>query len=330
MTKKKKAVKKRSARAKTKKQKRTKSKSRRSRSNVQFVERPAISQIEAPPGFRAVSMSQGMLEFAQPLLDYVKQGIVKKPDDAMQLAIPLWNYSISVERGDRDVDKKEVVRQIATTLRMSSKEASEFFEMMIQRKEYLLPEEIQPTSPMTMFVRKEEHYLVSEFDYDSLTVSEEAYEPDDEDKELVELLHRMDDYIEVSTEYGEWENHYFKMEKKCLERFEQWLELKGVQEYSGEFPYNAGTYLDFIYRYMHEDEVTLKTVTAIYVEEFFVDHLLRKVMAEPHEYLTWPPALKLLYRFLKEIGYLERPERIIKLLDEIEPTFVQIVKERYS
>lgn len=330
MSRKRKNAQKRKAEAKTKKQKRTKSKSRRSKSHVQFIRRPAISELEAPPGFRPVSISQGMLEFAQPILDFVEKGIVKESNDALQLAIPLWNYSISLEEGDRRIDKKDVIKQIQSTLHMRSQDAADFFEKMIQRKEYLVPEEIQPADPMTMFIRKEEHYLVSEFPYDTLTVSEEIYEPTAEDKELVKLFDRMDEYIEEGAEYGEWEDHYFRMEEKCLERFEQWLEFKGVQEYSEAFPYNVETYLNFIYRYMHVDEITLKTVSPIYIEEFFVDHLLRKVTTEPHEYISWPPSLKLFYGFLKEIGYLEKPESVIRLLDVIEPAFVRIVRERYS
>ncbi len=74
----------------------------------------------------------------------------------------------------------------------------------------------------------------------------------------------------------------------------------------------------------------LKTVLPIYIEEFFVDHVLRKVIVEPHEYIKWPPALKLFYNCLYEIGYMENPERVIRLLDEIEPHFIGILRDRYS
>ena len=81
---------------------------------------------------------------------------------------------------------------------------------------------------------------------------------------------------------------------------------------------------------MHSDNINLKTVSSIYIEEFFIDHLLRKVLVEPHEYTEWPPALKLFYNFLYEIGYLERLEKIIKLLDGIEPNFIGVLRKRYS
>jgi len=330
--KKKKVITKRRVQTKVNKQKREKAKikSRRSASNIQFEERPAISAVDTPPGFRAVSMSQGLVEYAKPLMDYVEKGIIKDPNDAFQLALPLWNYDISLEQGNFKINKKDVIKQIIKALKLNAQDSAEFFDMMIQRKEHLFPKEIQPDNPMTVFIRQEEHYLISEFNYDSLNISEEIYIPANEDNELVQLLNQMDDYIDKGTEYDEWEDHYFEMEEKCKKRFENWLKFKEVEEYSEDFPFNIEIYLNFIYHYMHEDEINLKTVRPIYIKEFFTDHVLRKVMAEPHEYITWPPSVKLFYRFLKEIGYLERPEKVIKLLDEIEPVFVKILKARHS
>lgn len=120
------------------------------------------------------------------------------------------------------------------------------------------------------------------------------------------------------------------MEEKCKERYEKWLMFKGVKEYSVGFPFHIQTYLNFVYLYMHEDNICLKTVLPIYIEEFFIDHLLRKVMVEPQEYIEWSPAIKLLYNFLYEIGYIKSPEKIIKLLEGIEPYFIKILRDRYS
>ena len=140
----------------------------------------------------------------------------------------------------------------------------------------------------------------------------------------------MDHYIAKGVEYKEWEDHYFSMEEKCEDRFEKWLNIKGVGQYSEDFPSHIKVYLSFIYCYMHSDNINLKTVSSIYIEEFFVDHLLRKVMVEPNEYIEWPPALKLFYNFLYEIGYLENSEKIIKLLGRNEAPFIEILRKRYS
>ena len=327
---KKKSIAKRRTQAKTKKPKRSRIKSRRSTSGVQFVERPPISAVNTPPGFRAVSMSQGMMEYAQPLMDYVEKGTLKDPNDAFQLSMPLWNYDISLVQDGFKINKKDVIKQIEKTLKMNSQEAIEFFEMMIQRKGYLFPKEIQPEDPMIMFIRQEEHYLISKFDYNSLNISEETYIPSNEDKALVKFLNQMDAYITEGTDYDDWEDHFFKIEEKCKGRFENWLKFKGVKELVEDFVYNVEVWLNFIYRYVHEDTINLKTVTFIKIEEFFVDHVLRKVMVEPHEYITWPPALKLFYTFLREINYLDRPEKVIKFLNRIEPVFIKILKARYS
>jgi len=328
--KKKKVIAKRKAQTKLKKQMKAKIKPRRSVSNIDFMDRPAISAMDTPPGFRAVSMNQGMVEYAKPVMDYIEKDIVKDPNDALQLAMLLWNYDIHLERSDFKINKKDAIKQIEKTLKLNAQEAAEFCDMMVQRKEYLFPKEIQPDHPMTMFIRQDEHFFISEFNYDSLKISEEIFIPTNDDNELVQLLIQMDDYIAEGTGYDEWEDLYFEMEEKCKRRFENWLKFKGVKEYNKDFPYNVEIYLNFIYRYLHEDAINLKTVNPIYIEEFFVDHVLRKVLVEPHEYITWPPALKLFYSFLKEIGYLERPEKVIKLLDEIESVFVKILKARFS
>ena len=63
-------------------------------------------------------------------------------------------------------------------------------------------------------------------------------------------------------------------------------------------------------------------------EEFFIDYLLRKVMAKPPEYTQWPPALRLFYRFLSEKDYLDDPEPMMASLHAIEPDFIALVQQR--
>ena len=321
---------KRRAQAKVKKQKRAKLQSSKSAPNVQFIERPPLSEIDTPPGYRAVSTSQAMIEYAKPLLDFVEKGIAEDPNDIFQLSMLLWNYDISLKQGDLKINKNDIILQIEQVLKYNSQESAEIFEMMTERKQYLFPDKKQPDHPMTMFIRQEERCLISEFNYDSLDISEERYLQVDEDKEFIELLNQMDEFIFEGTDYGEWESHYFTLGKKCHERFANWLIYKGLKEFSEEFSYKVEVYMDFIYRYMHNDDIILKTVTSIYIEEFFTDYVLRKVVAKPHEYVEWSPALRLFYQFLKEIGYFNKPEKIIKCLDTIEPLFIKILQEHFS
>ncbi len=65
--KKRKAIEQRRAQAKGKKRRKPQTKSPRPKPKVQPMYRPALSDIEAPDGFRAVSMSQAMMEYTKPL-----------------------------------------------------------------------------------------------------------------------------------------------------------------------------------------------------------------------------------------------------------------------
>lgn len=298
--------------------------------SVRIQYQPTISEIEAPPGFRTVSMSQAMMLYARPVMEYLDKGVVSDPNEALGVATALWNHEITQRRPDPAIDDNTLIDLIATTLKMNDTEARDFFTMMLERKRYLLPAEIQPMSPLRMFVRKEKHYDVTGFDYESLNLSEEPYTPSDDDRELVRRIELVDKYIADDTDYGVWEDEYFKMQEHCKERFANWLEIKGAGVHSDGFPMHAGVYLNFIYAYMHDDYVDLKSVTFNYVEEFFADYLLRKVMLEPDEYVQSPPALKLFYRFLHDVRYLENPSRLVKLLDRMEPDFVAILQKRYS
>ena len=81
---------------------------------------------------------------------------------------------------------------------------------------------------------------------------------------------------------------------------------------------------------MHDDIVVLKTVYTVYFEEFLFDHVLRKVMMEPHEHVDWPPMLKLFYNFLCEKEYLEDSTSVIDAIDVLEPQFVTVLREKFD
>jgi hypothetical protein len=328
--KKRKAIEQRRAQAKGKKRRKPQAKSPRPKPKVQHMYRPALSDIEAPEGFRAVSMSQAMMEYTKPLLQYVKGDSFEELNEVMQLAMPIWNYSLQSSRPEHKEKKEAIINHIGKTLKMNEQESTELFEMMVHRKEYLIPQQIQPKIPQIMFVRKEEQFLIPEFDYGSLHLSEEDYTPDGEDKKLLQMLNKMDKYVVDGVAYDEWEDYYISFEEKCREGFEKWLACRGVKNYSEDFSGNITSYMDFIYRYIHEDVVILRSVQPVYVIEYFTDHLLRKVMVDPPEYIKWTPSLKLFYRYLHEIGYVDEPEKFIVMFDEIEPHFTEILRKRYS
>jgi len=332
MKKKKKRIAKRRTQAKTKKQQKAKVKNLKSKPGIQFIRRPALTEIKAPDGFRTVTMTQGMIEYAKPIMELAEKSNIKDPNDALQIAVSLWNFNIADApiKIDREKTKKDVIKLLGKLFKVDAQESTELVNMMLKRKGHLFPEDIQPDDPMTMFMRKEQHFLIPEFNFDAFKLSDESYTPDDKDKSLVKIIDQIDRYIANDVEYDEWEDFYFKLEDEAKERFQNWLVFKGAEEYSEDFSFYVGPYLNFIYRYMHEQSINLKTVLPIYIEEFFVDHILRKVVLEPLEYVRCVPSLKLFYKFLADIGYLEKPEKNIKLFDSIAPVFIAILKERYS
>jgi len=281
---------------------------------------------KAPKGFRPIPMIQAMMEFAEPIMEYVENGTVKDPNDALQIGTQIWNSTLPKVPVSQKKTRAEIVKQIHTTLKLETQEAEEFFDRMIERKEYLFPEEIQPQSPMTLFMRKEVDYLITKFDENQLEISEKPIPPDRKDQKLLNALRRMDEYIEEGAGYDEWEAHFFSMQETCRDRYYQWLKAKGVPDkYNSQFPFCVESYLNFIYQY---DEGELQDVSPSAIEEFFMAHLMRKVMVKPPEYTHWPPALRLFYTFLAEKGYLDDPEPMIELFDDIEPDFIELVKKR--
>ncbi|QTA92253.1 hypothetical protein [Desulfonema magnum] len=213
---------------------------------------------------------------------------------------------------------------------MDHESASDFFTKMIERRGYLFPSEVQQKNPLFKIMRKELQELTSDFSYDELIFAKEPVPPDTKDKNLVEMISQMDKYIIDEADYDDWEDHYFSMAEECRDRFNKWLIDKGLNLYSEDFPFYLETYLDFIYHYTHDDIVILKKVQPVYMEEFFANYLLRKMIVEPEEYIYWIPALKVFYTFLYEKGYLENPDPIIRLIDEIEPYFIKILKKKFG
>ena len=291
---------------------------------------PAISEIETPVGYRAVSISHAMMEYAKPVMEFVESGIVKDMNKALQIATDIWNYAIEMEQTNIRIYHEGILKAISTTLKMNGKESKEFFDFMIQRKKNLLYPDCHFGDSRTMFIKNDDHFLITEFDYNSLVISEELLLVDSEDKKFVEMLNRMDKYIQKDTDYEKWENFFFKLENTCKFRFEEWLFEKGVEKFKDEFVFYVEVFLNYTYRYGHDDNITLKSMTLECLEEFFYDHILRKVMLEPNEYVQLPPAIKVFYRFLSEKEYLKNSDAIERMIDEIEPKLLKILRKRFS
>jgi hypothetical protein len=103
-----------------------------------------------------------------------------------------------------------------------------------------------------------------------------------------------------------------------------------VEESSEELEWSPELLCNFVYGYLHEDAFVLKSIPPGYLAVFFSDFVLRKVVIEPHLYTYLPASIKLFYRFLWEKKYLDNPAPVISAIDEIEPHFIVILRERFG
>jgi hypothetical protein len=272
----------------------------RDASGPAVAERPGMPYLGAPEGFRSISFSQAIMEYGAPLVEQAKND--KAIDSALQLASMFWNYALSVRDGkvDRKIEK-EIVKGVKSVLGLNIEETQKLIQTMVERYHYLFPEDIQPKPPSPfMFIRKEVRHLIRPFDYDKLNISNQLIPSDTDDQDAIDKLIQLDTLVMDQADYKQFESLLTEVKDRCEERFRQWLIAKGLSEHAADFADCPFIFFDFVYGYMHDDVIVLKTVSDRYWMEFFEDFLIRKMMAAPAEYILWPPALKLFYRFLHE------------------------------
>ena len=326
-------VEKRRTKSKQRAQKKRKLRLLKSSSNqhVQVSSRPGLPHLGAPEGFRSIGMAQAMMEYAKPLME-LREGNQEDFEGPVQTAMLLWNYALSVEEGreNRKIEK-DILKAIMGSFGLDKAAARALFAKMTERRSHLFPPDIQPRGSPFMFIRKEVRHIIRTFDYDTLSgLSDKSIPADDKDQALVDRIKELDHHMRTGADYEEYEDLFFSLKDDCQGRFEKWLVDKGMKKDPWEFSSCLHTFLDFIYGYMHDDIVILKSIPDIYFVEFFEDFLLRKMMAEPNEYVYWPPALKLFYRFLHEKGYIESPAKIIEAIGKVEPYFIEVLRKQFS
>jgi hypothetical protein len=334
MKKNKKEIVKRQAKAKDKAKK--KRQLRLVKTQPRFVERPPIIEMEAPKGFIAISNSQAIMEYAKPLME-ANSADLDELNRKMELASSLWNLATSKQKNNPDEYAswmKKVTTGVRSVLNLDGEEIDRFIEEMVQRHINLFPEEIQPAPPsMFMYMRKDASYLIRPFDYSRIGFkAEKSIAPDEEDLRFIGKIKELDEHMRKGTNYDVYEELAISIENESAPLFKKWLLAKEFEDDPEEYIHCADIYITFIYRYMHDDLILLKSVPDEDLMEFFEDYLLRKVMCKPFEYLYWPPSLKLFYRFLGEKGYTSPSETadMIEALDAIEQHFLEILQERYQ
>ncbi len=297
--------------------------------------RPGITEMGAPEGFRAIGMAQAIMEFGKPLQEYLGRE-PRGADDLNKLVQPsmlLWNHALEEERGETEgPGRSEVVKVLAKTFNLDAEDAEALRVRMVERRKWLFPPEAQPGDKMSMFMlmRKETRAEIQPFNYDRLQHAGDAIPPGADDRALIDKIVKLDRFMEEEADYGEYEKLLTKTKDLAEERFKQWLADRGFQSEIHQLSGCIYNYFDFVYGYMHDDIVTLKTVTLNYLTEYFEDFLLRKVYCEPQEYIDWPPAIKLFYQFLKDKGYMENIASMTSMLNGIELRFMDVLKKQFA
>ncbi len=88
---------------------------------------------KAPKGFRPIPLIQAMMEFAGPLMEYVDDGTLKEPNEALQIGTQIWNFRLPKVPASQKKVRVEIVTQIHSTLPLDMQEAEECFERMLER-----------------------------------------------------------------------------------------------------------------------------------------------------------------------------------------------------
>jgi len=298
--------------------------------DIEFMDMPLLGDIQAPSGFRVVSSSQAMMEYASPILESSESQDFNDLNEKLQIAMMCWNHSISTERVGPQFSEKEIIKRIGKALKVNNHQAAEFFEKMIGRKSYLFPEELQQKGLPFMVMRKEMSHLIAPFHLTRINFLEKPVPPDQEDKRFINKIKKLDTFIMRRADYDEYEDLFISVREGSTEVFDKWLTAKGVEESREELAWFPEVFLNFVYGYFHEDAFVLKSIPPDYLAVFFSDFVLRKLAIEPHLYAYVPASIKLFYTFLCEKKYLDNPVPVMSVIDEIEPHFIEVLRERFG
>ena len=296
-------------------------------SDFESFQSQSLENLQPPEGFRAITITQALLNFAKPLQEFFKEEDTEGMNVVIGLANDIWNYTLVKVPLAQKKTPEEIVEQICEQFEIDETEAFALFDEMVERKAYLFPDDIQPADVRNMFMRKEEEYRFAAFDEEQLQLLAEAIPSSPEDLEMLHTLRDLDRTLREGIEYGDWEELYFQAEERCCTRFYAWLNAKDTpKKQANEFPYCIEIFLDFVYRF---HAAPLTSIDSADVYDFLHDHLLRKVSIRPDEYVYWPPAIRLFYSFLSEQGYIEDPTPFIRLFKDAEPEFIALLKKLY-
>lgn len=285
---------------------------------------------ETPSGFRAIGMSEAVMEFAKAMIKHPDIKGLSSMEDAMNLAMPLWNYAIAQEQGeDGEKLRSEIIRALMPACKLSRDEAGIMADKVVARKNEMFPPEVQPQGTPYMFMRKEVLHLITPFNYDRLTVSGPVIPTSEDDQRFFEQFAALDEVKKGADDFEDWEEQYEVVGENFGEVFWGWLTGKGVDEdMANDFIFKAEFFINFIYNYGCTD--ILRNTDYGCFDEFFYDFVLRKIMMEPGEHVEWVPALRLFFIFLAEKGYVEDATPFVEAINGFEEPFLSLLRTEYG
>jgi len=291
-----------------------------------------ISEMDVtlPDGFRAVSNSQAITEYAKPLMDEAGDDY-EKLNRALQFGMLFWNHALAIRRGTPQEEAEADVQRLLIELGFPGSEETlrSFIREQVDRFNAMFPEDMQKRSdPRHMIMRNLKPVEIKAYDYTEAKLSDEIVPPGSDDEEFLEKLEELDEHIEIGSDYDEYEELYQDVTKLAMKRFDLWLVDKKAPEKMRSMWGCLEIFMSYVYAYGNAE--TLGDISRVELEEFFYDHLLRKMSAEPDEYTEWPAAIKFFYQFLGEKDYMDDAVAVIKMIDEIEPFFIKVLKKRFG
>lgn len=149
-----------------------------------------------------------------------------------------------------------------------------------------------------------------------------------EDLKVVHNLNRLDKLVMKFGDPEKYDELLWDVQQGIIKRLDIWLSMKGVSQECSAMAACSDVYLTFIYGVKHDKPLTLKRALGQTLVAFMFHYLLRNRSTKPYECALYPSAIRWLYLFLQEKGYLiPSAEIIVALIDKIEPCFLYLLRE---
>ncbi|GAK49344.1 hypothetical protein U14_00566 [Candidatus Moduliflexus flocculans] len=288
---------------------------------------PPLHNIYPPEGFRIVPFMDALMTMAEPLRELDRDESEKATERLMSVIRDIWNFMLPNTPAHQKKLADELVEQLCDTYHLDETDAEALLDEIVERKAYLLPDDIQPGDPRILFIRKERDVQIVAIADAQITFQQSALPATPEDGAMLQQLQRLDAMLADGEDFDRWESLYFEVERACGERYFEWLKAKGVQEeYNNAFPYCIEIFLNFVYRH---NAGTLEILQYHELEDFLLYHLVREVEIRPEDYVLWLPAIRFFYRFLGEKGYMREPQPMIQMVNAIESNFLKFLENTF-